>query len=129
MTGDTLQRFGNSFQTKVVAALLRDKLFLQQITDILDPKYFSSDAAQWIVKTINQYFTEYKTTPTLEVLKLKLDAIEVDILKTTVIEFLKDVFKQLEADDMQFVKDQITNFCKNQKLKNAILSSCLLYTF
>jgi replicative DNA helicase len=123
MTGDTLQRFGNSFQTKVVAALLRDKLFLQQITDILDPKYFSSDAAQWIVKTINQYFTEYKTTPTLEVLKLKLDAIEVDILKTTVIEFLKDVFKQLEADDMQFVKDQITNFCKNQKLKNAILSS------
>ena len=123
MTGDTLQRFGNAFQTKVIAALLRDKLFLQQITDILDPKYFSSDAAQWIVKTINQYFTEYKTTATFDVLKVKVDAIEVDILKTTVVELLKEVVKQLEADDLTFVKDQITNFCKNQKLKNAILNS------
>lgn len=123
MTGDTLQRFGNAFQTKVIAALLRDKIFLQQITDILDPKYFSSDAAQWVVKTINQYFTEYKTTATFDVLKVKVDAIEVDILKTTVVELLKEVVKQLEADDLTFVKDQITNFCKNQKLKNAILNS------
>lgn len=123
MTGDTLQRFGNAFQTKVIAALLRDKIFLQQITDILDPKYFSSDAAQWVVKTINQYFAEYKTTATFDVLKVKVDAIDVDMLKTTVIELLKEVVKQLESDDLTFVKDQITNFCKNQKLKNAILGS------
>lgn len=123
MTGDTLQRFGNAFQVKVIAALLRDKIFLQQITDILDPKYFSSDAAQWIVKTINQYFAEYKTTATFDVLKVKVDAIDVDILKTTVVELLKEVVKQLESDDLTFVKDQITNFCKNQKLKNAILGS------
>lgn len=120
---DTLQRFGNTFQTKVLAALIKDKLFLQQISDILDPKYFGSDASQWLVKTIISYFQEYKNTPTLEVLKIKVDAIDVDILKTTVIDTLKDVLKHLEAEDLQFIKDQITNFCKNQKLKNAILSS------
>lgn len=123
MSGDTLQRYGNSFQTKVLACLLKDRLFLQQISDILDPKFFSSDPAQWLVRTIVQYFNEYKDAPTLDVLKIKVGEIDVDILKTTVIDTLKDVMKQVDAEDLQYVKDQITNFCKNQKLKNAILSS------
>ena len=122
-SGDTLQRFGNHFQTKVIACLMRDRLFLQQISDILEPKFFSSDASQWLVRTIIQYFAEYKNTPTLDVLKVKVDELDVDILKTTVVETLKDVMKHIEAEDLQFIKDQITNFCKNQKLKNAILSS------
>jgi replicative DNA helicase len=75
------------------------------------------------VRTIIQYFNEYKDAPTLDVLKIKVNELDVDILKTTVVDTLKDVMKQIDAEDLQYVKDQITNFCKNQKLKNAILSS------
>ncbi len=79
-SGDTLQRFGNAFQTKVLACLLKDRLFLQQIGDILDPKYFSSDASQWLVRTVVQYFNEYKNTPTLDVLKVKIDELDEMVL-------------------------------------------------
>ena len=102
---------------------MKDKPFLQQISDLLEPDYMSSDASKWIAKTILEYHKQYKTTPTLDALKVHVESIEIDILKTAVIMQLKDIMTYLDADDVQFVKDQFLNFCKNQKLKNAILDS------
>ena len=70
-----------------------------------------------------QYFSQYKSPPTLEVLKVKLDEIPVDILKTTVVENIREVLKFADAEDSQFIKDRTLDFCKNQKLKAAILKS------
>jgi replicative DNA helicase len=120
---DTLQKYGNTFQNKVIAAMLADRVFLQQVSDMLDPKYLSSDAGQWLVKATMKYFAQYKTAPTLDTLKIEIDSIDVDVLKTTVVENLRDVWKFIESDDLPYVKDQILAFCKNQKLKNAILKS------
>jgi hypothetical protein len=123
MTTDTLVKFGNAFQTKVLACLLKDKPFLQQVSDIIEPTYMSSEAAQWLVTTILTYYKEYKTPPTLDVLKIKVEDVEIDILKASVIMQLKDTMQHIESEDLQFVRDQFIGFCKNQKLKNAILQS------
>ena len=67
---------------------------------------------------------EYKAPITLDVFKVKVQDIHNDILKTTIIETLKDVFRYLEAPDLEFVKDQAIDFFKNQTLKNdAIIES------
>ena len=123
---DTFQLYGNGFQNKLLAVLMKDRIFLQQIHDILDPKYFSSESSQWISKTIVEYFAKYKSSPTLEVMKVEVDGIEMDVLKTTVIENLRDVTKQIDAVDSSYIKDRTTDFCKNQKLKGAILESVQL---
>lgn len=123
---DTFQLYGNGFQNKLLAVLMKDRIFLQQIHDILDPKYFSSESSQWISKTIVDYFTKYKSSPTLEVMKVEVDGIEMDVLKTTVIENLRDVTKQIDAVDANYIKDRTIDFCKNQKLKGAILESVQL---
>ena len=120
---DTLQFYGNNFQTKVISSLLIDRAFLQQVSDILEIDYFSSDSSKWIVKVILKYFNEYKTQPTLDVLKIKVNEITTDVLKTTVVENLREVMNFVEADDLTFVQDRVLDFCKNQKLKNAILQS------
>jgi len=120
---DTLQFYGNNFQTKVISSLLIDRPFLQQVSDILDIDYFSSGCSKWIVKVILKYFNEYKTQPTLDVLKIKVNEITIDVLKTTVVENLREVMNFVEADDLTFVQDRVLDFCKNQKLKNAILQS------
>lgn len=120
---DTLQFYGNAFQTKVLSALLSDRAFLQQVSDILDVEYFSSDASKWIAKTILKYFTEYKNQPSLDILKIKVNEVDNDILKTTVVDTLRDVMGHIDSDDLPFVKDRVIDFCKNQKLKNAILQS------
>lgn len=120
---DTLQFYGSAFQNKVLSILMKDRTFLQQVHDIIDPKYFSSESAQWLAKTTLTYFTQYKSPPTLEVLKVETDKIDIDILKTTVIENIREVLKYADAEDLQYIKDKTLDFCKNQKLKAAILKS------
>ena len=78
---DTLQLYGAGFQVKVLTALMKDTVYLQQVHDIMDPSYFSSEANQWIAGVILKHFTEYKTSPTLEVMKVELDGVSVDVLK------------------------------------------------
>jgi replicative DNA helicase len=120
---DKLTNFGYGFQIKVISSLLTDKSFLQQVTDILLPDFFESESNQWIVETINKYFKEYKVPPTLDVFKIKVQEIDRDVLKISIIECLKDVFKYIEAEDLEFVKTETVAFCKNQCIKRAILDS------
>ena len=42
-----LSDFGYNFQIKLIAALMTDKNFLQQISDILEHKYFESEATSF----------------------------------------------------------------------------------
>ncbi len=120
---DNFSKFGYSFQVKLMAALFTDKIFLQQILDILDPKYFESETNIWIVRCIMDYFDKYKQQPTLEVMKVELDKVENDVLKTTIVENLKEVTKQLHSSDQDFIKDEAIDFCKNQVIKKAIMDS------
>ena len=120
---DTFQIYGYNFQVKLLSALFKDKPFLQQISDILDPEFFESDANKWVVDTISTYFSEYKTSPTLDVMKVKVDTVDNEVLKAAIVDTLKDVVRNLDADDIDFVKDESIKFCKNQKLKTAIVDS------
>lgn len=120
---EKLSNFGYNFQVKVVASLLTDRPFLQQVTDILLPDFFESEANQWIIETILKYFQEYTTAPTLDVFKIKLQDIDNDVLKTSVVETLKDSYRYLESQDLDFIKSETLNFCKNQCIKRAILDS------
>lgn len=120
---DRLSSYGYSFQIKVIASLFTDKSFLQQISDILSPKYFESDANNWLVSTILEYHKEYKSSPTLEVIKVKTQELDHEVLKQQVIQHMKDAWKYIEAEDLAFIKQQALDFCKNQEIKKAILSS------
>ena len=57
---DTLTQFGTSFQAKIIASLMSDIKFLQTISDILEPNMFDSDSNKWLVKSIRDYYYEYK---------------------------------------------------------------------
>lgn len=120
---DRLSSYGYAFQIKVITSLMTDKGFLQQISDILTPTYFESDANQWVVNATLEYFKEYKTTPTLEVMKVKLQDVDNDVLVTQIKEHLKDAWKYTEATDLDFIKQQALDFCKNQEIKKAIIAS------
>ena len=88
---DSLADYGHSFQTKVITILLSDKAFLQQVSDIIEPYYFESQATSWLVEKILSYNTIYKNTPTAEVLKSEVLSIEDPTLKASVIKTLTDI--------------------------------------
>jgi replicative DNA helicase len=119
----TLSQFGHVFQSKIISSLLSNKKFIQTISDILEPDYFDSDANKWLCKIIRDYFFEYKTTPTLEVMKVKIDEMENEILQVSVVDNLKESWRNIESTDLQFVQEQTLEFCRNQVMKQAIMDS------
>jgi replicative DNA helicase len=122
-TVDNLAKYGPTFQAKVLANLLSSTDFLQQSLDVLNPKFFESDAGQWIVEQTMDYFTQYKAVPTLEVFKIELDRVNDDVLKIAVKEQLRTAFQRKNDDDLQYIKDSFLDFAKNQALKSAIIKS------
>ena len=120
---ETLTQFGTSFQSKIIASLLSDIKFIQTISDILNPSMFDSDSNKWLVKSVVDYYYKYKKQPTLEVIKYKIDEIDDGVLKSGVVDKLREVWKNIEATDLEFVQSETLDFCKNQTLKSAILDS------
>jgi replicative DNA helicase len=120
---DNLAKFGPTFQSKVLASVLSSSEFLQQSLDVLNPNFFETDAGKWIVEQTIQYFTEYKTIPTVEVFKIELDKERDDVLKVAVKEQLRTAFQRKSDDDLEYVKDSFLDFAKNQALKSAIVKS------
>ena len=120
---DLLSSYGYTFQVKVITALLSNRTFLQQIHDILDPKFFENEANQWLCEQIIEYGKVYKSSPTLEVLKYKIQEIELDVLKQEVIQHLKDAWRYVESEDLTFIEEKVLDFCKNQQIKKAIMNS------
>ena len=120
---DRLQEFGHNFQIKSVVCLMTKPNFIEQIIDILDESHYDSDSLKWIVKKSKEYFNEYKKPITLDVFKVQVNEVENDVLKTTIVETLKEVYRYLEAPDLDFVQDKSLDFFKNQTLKNAIIKS------
>ena len=120
---ETLVQYGTSFQSKIIVSLLNDVKFTKQIIDILEVSYFDSDSNKFIIKTIQDYFAKYKTVPTMEALKVFIDDIENDVLKSGVVDFLRQAWSHRESPDLEFVKEKCLEFCKNQVIKNAIMES------
>ncbi len=123
MSESTLTQFGHVFQAKIITSLLVEKKFLQTISDILKSEYFDSDANKWLVGTIIGYFLEYKTGPTLEVMKVKIDEMDNEILQVSVVDNLKESWRNRESTDLKFVQEQTIEFCRNQVIKQAIMDS------
>ena len=118
-----LSIFGHNFQIKSVVCLITKQNFIEQIYDILDEKLYDNDSLKWIVKQCKKYFQEYNTLITFDVFKVKINEIENDILKTSIVETLKEIYMYLDSEDLSFVQDKTLDFFKNQKLKNAIIES------
>ena len=123
MANEDFNQFGPTFQSKVISSLLSDNKFIQTISDILEPSYFDSDANKWLAKEISKYFMEFRKAPTLEVLKIKITQMDDEILKVSIIENLKEAWRNIEATDLEFVKQETLGFCKNQVLKAAIVNA------
>jgi len=120
---DTLSKYGQSFQSKVVSALITDNKFLDTISEITTPKFFENDANKWIISEILSYHEEYRKPPTLDVFKSQLSKVDNEVLKKTVVEQLRHVTTQIGNVDLDYIKNEFTSFCINQNLKGVILQS------
>lgn len=122
MTLTSLNQYGHDFQIKVISSLLTHKEFLVNIHDIISDEYFENQAHKWVMEEILKYYDKYHTTPSLEVLKVELQKIDNEVLQISVKDQLKLAYVSSD-EDLKYVQEEFTNFCKNQQLKKALMSS------
>jgi replicative DNA helicase len=122
MTLNNMDQYGPHFQIKVLSSLLTHKEFLTNIHDILSEEYFNNQAHKWVISEILKYYDKYHTVPSMDVLKVELQKVTNDVLKISIKEQLKLAY-QASDEDLKYVQEEFANFCKNQQLKKALLSS------
>jgi len=122
MTLTNLNQYGTGFQIKVISSLLTHKEFLVNINDMLSEEYFDNQAHKWIIKEILKYYDRYHTTPSMEILAVELQKCGNDVLQISIKEQLKEAYNT-PNDDLKYIQEEFSAFCKNQQLKGALLQS------
>jgi replicative DNA helicase len=122
MTLQSIEEYGPSFQMKVISSLLTHKEFLQNISDVLSDEYFSNPAHKWVINEIIKYYDRYHTVISMDILKVEMKKLDNEVLKVSVKEQLREAYKA-DIDDLQYVQEEFSTFCKNQQLKKALLNS------
>ena len=122
MTLNSINSYGHEFQIKVISSLLTHKEFLTNIHDIISEEYFENNAQKWTIKQIIKYYDKYHTTPTLDVLKVELQKVDNEVLQISIKEQLKEAYVASD-DDLEYVREEFNNFCRNQQLKRALMTS------
>lgn len=122
-THSKLSAYGLSFQIKVLSLFLTNKELLINIRDSVDSNLFDDEAHKWIVDFTLKYYDKYHTHPSIDVIHVEVKKIPNEILRTSVIEQLREIYKSCDGDDLNYVKDEFFNFCTNQEVKKALLTS------
>jgi len=122
MTLKSIDEYGSIFQMKVISSLLTHKNFLQNINDVLDSEYFTNPAHKWIINEILDYYEKYHTTISMDILKVEMKKVENEVLQVSIREQLREAYKA-DIEDLTYVQEEFSAFCKNQQLKKALLNS------
>ena len=123
---ETFSKFGKSFQEKLVKLILFDRHFANQVEEVLDTSYLELKYLQVFVDLLFQHKRDYPH-PTYEamvsVVRTQTEDYSTGIVKQ-VIDFMARVKSNaIGDDDEEYVKEKSLDFCKKQKLKEAILRS------
>ena len=126
---EDFSRFGKTFQESLCRLILLDRPFADQIGEVLDFNFFELKYLQVFCKKVYDYKERYKTHPTtdimLTVLRTELDD-ENEAIQGQVRNYFARALAKNEAESESYIKDVSLDFCRKQKLKEAILKSIKL---
>jgi replicative DNA helicase len=123
----TFAHYGKSFQEKLTQLILDDRQFSDQIGEVMDVGFFETKYLQVFNQRIFAYKTKYGTHPTRSIvetiLRTELEE-ENELVRKQVREFFVRLCSSVEElRDAEYVKENALEFCKKQKLKEAMIKS------
>ncbi len=117
---ESLGYLGLEFQLRLVAQVLTDRKFANNIIDIINPNYFDDEYIKIITATIKDAYDQDETIPDVGSLEFRLlETVKDDIKRTSVISQLKKI-KDANLNDTFYVQQTAMKFCKQQELKKSV---------
>jgi len=121
--------FEKSFQEKIVQAMIVDRVWASQFSEVLEVDYFQYAYLKLISSEYLKYYKTFKEFPTSDLLSqilaknLKEGGTD-GILKDQVKEFfLGRIRQEKDLSDLPYVKKEALNFCKRSAIHKALLNS------
>ena len=128
MSKEDFSQYGKDFQEILCHLMLVDRPFADQMYEVMDINFLELKYLQVFVKLIQNYREKFKIHPSEDIMK--------SILRTELSNELESVQQQLrnfyarifnsEIRDSEYIKSASLDFCRKQKLKEAMLKSVKL---
>lgn len=124
MSDETFSGFGKKFQESLAQLIFDERAFADQIGEVLDYNFFELKFHKEFVEKVYEYKKRYEVHPTKDIFSsfLRTEYDTDDLVSEQVKHFFERI-KNQPIQDIMFIKEKAVQFCKNQKIKEAILKS------
>lgn len=122
-------KFGKVFQERLAQLIFQDRQFADQLREVLDLNFFELKYLQVFCKRLFDYRDKYDMYPSanimLTILRTELED-DNDALNKQVRDYFARITSTPEIDDEDYIKDTSLDFCRRQKIKEALVKSASL---
>jgi len=123
----SFSKFGKSFQEDLCHLVLNDRPFADQMFEVLDLNFLELKHLRVFISKIRGYRKKYGVHPTSNIMhsiiRTGLDG-EPESVKVRIREYYARVLAKGETpQSSEYIKDTALDFCKKQKLKEALIKS------
>ena len=120
-------KYGTNFQERLVHLIFEDRTFSDQIREVLDVEFLEVKYLRLFLKKMFEHRDRYGAHPSTDtmttVLRTELDG-ENPVVVKQVREFFARIISNVGvATDAEYIKNVSLDFCRKQKLKEALLES------
>ena len=124
---EDFSNFGKTFQEDLCHLILVDRPFADQIFEVLDVNFLELKHLRVFVKRIVDYRRKYGVHPTSKIMKSIIRtgiSKESDSIQVLIRDYYARVLSsELQPEGSSYIKDVSLDFCRKQKLKEALIKS------
>ena len=124
-TNINFSKYGKQFQESLAQMIMEDRPFADQIEEVLDASFFELKYLRVFVTKLFNYRKKYNVHPTDKILAAVLRT-ELESHNDVLQKQVRDYFARICISDIQdekYIKETALDFCKKQKLKEALMQS------
>tara|TARA_A100001391_G_scaffold199277_1_gene182011 strand:- start:274 stop:1635 length:1362 start_codon:yes stop_codon:yes gene_type:complete len=129
MLNKDFSKFGKHFQENLVQIMFEDRAFCDQVGEVFKVEFLEQKYLQQFVEKLFDYKEKYQTHPSSQaiatILRTELDESN-QVLTKQVREFFARIHANPSVEDEEYVKHTSLDFCRKQKLKEALMKSANL---
>lgn len=120
-------KFGKAYQDKVLAAILTDHIFADQMSDVVDPKYFTFSHHEAVAQVFFDYRKKYREFPSVDLVQTIIDSHDRysgDLaLRKQVKDYLIVALSTPLNGDKAWIEETSLDFCRKQAVVAAMAES------
>lgn len=126
----TFGHYGPSFQEKLAFLILDDRVFSDRMMEVLNIQYLEKKELQVFIERVFDYKKKFAVHPGYDTIETILRA-GLDTENEATQKLVRDFYTRMKSDERifesaEYVKEEALDFCRKQKLKEAMIKSMKL---